>query len=143
MGPVDRRLGLEAARKALRVQGEPRLAGPPLVVDVQTEPTIAAGPMPWGLGAHLAELVPGTRAMTATPEDAAEVLAAARESRSVVVVTREAHRHPRVRALLAALSTVDFIRVETGVPGPAGDGPRIDTFSGSWVSLRAAAEYLA
>jgi beta-N-acetylhexosaminidase len=146
LGPVDRRLGLEAARKALRVTGEPRLDGPPLVVDVQTEPTIAAGPMPWGLGAHLAELVPGTRALTATPDDLDAVLRAAREVRSVVVVTREAHRHPRVRELLAALreSGVDFIRVETGVPGPAGeDGPRIDTFSGSYVSLRAAAEYLA
>ncbi|NBH05553.1 glycoside hydrolase family 3 protein, partial [Amycolatopsis sp. SID8362] len=122
----------------------PSLAGPPLVVDVQTEPTIAAGPMPWGLGAHLAELVPGTRAMTATPDDVEAVLAAARDFRSVVVVTREAHRHPRVRELLAALSTVDYIRVETGAPGPSdGDGPRIDTFSGSAVSLRAAAEYLA
>jgi beta-N-acetylhexosaminidase len=49
-----------------------------------------------------------------------------------------------VRALLIALSGLDFIRVETGVPGPGGgDGPRIDTFSGSYVSLRAAAEYLA
>jgi beta-N-acetylhexosaminidase len=144
VGPVDRRLGLEAARKALRVRGEPRLDGPPLVVDVQTEPTIAAGPMPWGLGAHLAELVPGTRAITATPEDADAILEAAQGFRSVVVVTREAHRHPRVRALLAALSSVDFIRVETGVPGPADDGgPRIDTFGGSYVSLRAAAEYLA
>lgn len=144
VGPVDRRLGLEAARKALRVRGDVRLDGPPLVVDVQTEPTIAAGPMPWGLGAHLAELVPGTRTLTATPDDVEAVLSAARDVRSVVVVTREAHRHPRVRELLAALSTVDFIRVETGVPGPAdGDGPRIDTFSGSYVSLRAAAEYLA
>jgi beta-N-acetylhexosaminidase len=146
VGPVDRRLGLEAARKALRVTGEPRLDGPPLVVDVETEPTIAAGPMPWGLGAHLAELVPGTRAMTAGPDDLDAILEAARGFRSVVVVTREAHRHPRVRALLEALdeSTVDFIRVETGVPGPAtGDGPRLDTFSGSYVSLRAAAEYLA
>jgi beta-N-acetylhexosaminidase len=146
VGPVDRRLGLEAARKALRVTGEPRLDGPPLVVDVETEPTIAAGPMPWGLGAHLAELVPGTRAMTAGPDDLDTILEAAQGFRSVVVVTREAHRHPRVRALLAALgeSSVDFIRVETGVPGPAtGDGPRLDTFSGSYVSLRAAAEYLA
>jgi len=146
VGPVDRRLGLEAARKALRVTGEPRLDGPPLVVDVETEPTIAAGPMPWGLGAHLAELVPGTRAITATPDDLDAILKAAQGFRSVVVVTREAHRHPRVRELLAALgeSSVDFIRVETGVPGPAaGDGPRLDTFSGSYVSLRAAAEYLA
>jgi beta-N-acetylhexosaminidase len=146
VGPVDRRLGLEAARKALRVTGEPRLDGPPLVVDVQTEPTIAAGPMPWGLGTHLAELVPGTRAITAGPDDIDAILEAAQGFRSVVVVTREAHRHPRVRALLDALgeSTVDFIRVETGAPGPApGDGPRLDTFSGSYVSLRAAAEYLA
>jgi beta-N-acetylhexosaminidase len=144
VGPVDRRLGLEAARKALRIRGDVLLDGPPLVVDVQTEPTIAAGPMPWGLGAHLTELVPGTRTLTATPDDAAAVLEAARDFRSVVVVTREAHRHPRVRELLTALSAVDYIRVETGVPGPAdGDGPRIDTFSGSYVSLRAAAEYLA
>ncbi|WP_410639171.1 glycoside hydrolase family 3 protein [Amycolatopsis sp. lyj-346] len=144
VGPVDRRLGLEAARKALRIRGEVRLDGPPLVVDVQTEPTIAAGPVPWGLGAHLAELVPGTRTLTVTPEDVDVVLEAAQGFRSVVVVTREAHRHPRVRALLAALSALDFIRVETGAPGPGGDaGPRIDTFSGSYVSLRAAAEYLA
>ncbi|MDX3194772.1 glycoside hydrolase family 3 N-terminal domain-containing protein [Streptomyces sp. MN03-5084-2B] len=144
VGPVDRRLGLEAARKALRVRGAPRLDGPPLVVDVRTEPTIAAGPMPWGLGTHLAELVPGARTLTVTPDDAGVVLEAAKGFRSVIVVTREAHRHPRVRALLAALSSLDFIRVETGAPGPDGDGgPRIDTFSGSWVSLRAAAEYLA
>jgi beta-N-acetylhexosaminidase len=129
------------------VSGEPRLDGPPLVVDVHTEPTIAAGPMPWGLGTHLAELVPGTRTLAVTPEDADAVLEAAQGFRSVVVVTREAHRHPRVRALLAALSGVDFIRVETGVPGPADDSglhaPRIDTFGGSYVSLRAVAEYLA
>jgi beta-N-acetylhexosaminidase len=143
--PVDRRLGLEAARKALRIQGDPRLDGPPLVVDVRSEPTIAAGPMPWGLGPHLSELVPGTRVLSVSGADVAEVVEAAQGFRSVVVVTREAHRHPEVRALLAALreSTVDFIRVETGAPGPDGEGDRIDTFSGSYVSLRAAAEYLA
>ena len=102
--PVDRRLGLEAARKALRIQGDPRLDGPPLVVDVRSEPTIAAGPMPWGLGPHLSELVPGTRVLSVSGADVAEVLEAAQGFRSVVVVTREAHRHPDVRALLAALS---------------------------------------
>jgi beta-N-acetylhexosaminidase len=142
---VDRRLGLEGARKALRIQGDPRLDGPPLVVDVRSEPTIAAGPMPWGLGPHLSELVPGTRVLNVSGADVAEVLEAAQGFRSVVVVTQEAHRHPEVRALLAALReyAVDFIRVETGAPGPDGAGDRIDTFSGSYVSLRAAAEYLA
>ncbi|MET7997138.1 glycoside hydrolase family 3 N-terminal domain-containing protein [Amycolatopsis sp. NPDC005232] len=141
--PVDYALGLSAARAALRIQGSPRLAGAPLVVDVSTDPTIAAGPMPWGLGPHLTDLVPGTRALTASPADAASVRSEARDFASVVVVTREAHRHPAVLAFLAELSDVDYIRVETGVPGPSSTGPRIDTFSGSYVSLRAAAEYLA
>ncbi|MBB4683381.1 glycoside hydrolase family 3 protein [Amycolatopsis jiangsuensis] len=142
--PVDRTLGLEAARAALRITGKPALAGAPLVVDVRTDPTIAAGPMPWGLGSHLSELVPGTRALTVGPADAEKVLAEAGSWPSVVVVTREAHRHPAVRDFLDRLSTVDYIRVETGVPGPvSADRPRIDTFSGSYVSLRAAAEYLA
>ncbi|HKS49216.1 MAG TPA: glycoside hydrolase family 3 N-terminal domain-containing protein [Amycolatopsis sp.] len=142
---VDRRLGLEVARKALRIQGEPRLAGPPLVVDVWTEPTLAAGPVPWGLGPHLSELVPGTRVLNVPDVGVAKVLEAAQGFRNVVVVTRDAHRHPEVGALLAALreSHVDLIRVETGVPAPDGDRDRIDTFGGSYVSLRAAAEYLA
>jgi beta-N-acetylhexosaminidase len=144
--PIDHRLGLEAARKALRIQGRPRLDGPPLVVDVRSEPSIAAGPMPWGLGPHLTELVPGTRALSVSGADVAAVLEAAQGFRSVVVVTREAHRYAEVRSMLAALreSTVDLIQVETGAPGPdTGDGDRIDTFSGSYVSLRAAAEYLS
>ncbi len=146
ISPVDYRLGLEAARKALRIQGSPRLSGPPLVVDIETEPNIAAGPMPWGLGSHLTELVPGTRALKVSGDEIATALEAVRGAREVVVVTREAHRHPEVREFLGWLreSTVDFVHVETGAPGPdTGTGPRIDTFSGSYVSLRAAAEYLA
>lgn len=146
ISPVDNRLGLEAARKALRIQGSPKLDGPPLVIDIETKPSIAAGPMPWGLGSHLTELVPGTRAVKVTADEIATAIDAVHGSRNIVVVTREAHRHAEVREFLSWLneSTVDYIRVETGVPGPVtGDGPRIDTFSGSYVSLRAAAEYLA
>ncbi|WP_027946827.1 glycoside hydrolase family 3 protein [Amycolatopsis taiwanensis] len=145
VGPVDHRIGLEAARRALRIRGNPRLDGPPLVVDVWEEPTIAAGPVPRGLGPHLSELVPGTHVLNVSGADVAEVLEAAQGFRSVVVVTREGHRNPRVRALLAALgeSAANLIRVETGVPGPDDEGDRIDTFSGSYVSLRAVAESLA
>jgi beta-N-acetylhexosaminidase len=144
--PVDLKLGLEAARRALRVQGNPKLDGPPLVVDVLSDPSIAAGPMPWGLGPHLTELVPGTLVLSASGADVKAVVDAAQGFRSVVVVTREAHRHAEVRALLATLreSVPSFIQVETGAPGPdTGEGDRIDTFSGSYVSLRAAAEYLS
>ncbi|MEV4315258.1 glycoside hydrolase family 3 protein [Actinocrispum sp. NPDC049592] len=142
--PVDLELGLTAARKALRVIGEPRLDGPPLVLDVLTDPSIAAGKVPWGLGPHLSSLVPGTKAMRVGPADRDEILAAAKEFSKVVVVTREAHRHPAVRALLESLDELDYIHVETGAPGPdLGDKARIDTFSGSRVSLMAAAEQLA
>jgi beta-N-acetylhexosaminidase len=140
--PVDLELGLRAARQALRIHGEPKLDKPALVIDVETAPSIAAGPMPWGLGSYLPGLVPGTRAIRTT--DRAEILAAAQAAGKVVVVTREAHRHPAVRELLDALNGVDLIHVETGAPGAdPGSRPRIDTFSGSRVSMIAAAEYLA
>jgi beta-N-acetylhexosaminidase len=142
--PVDLELGLTAARKALRVIGEPRLEGPPLVVDVLTDPSIAAGVVPWGLGPHLTALVPETKAMRVSPADREEILRTAKEFSKVVVVTREAHRHPAVSELLEALSDLDIIHVETGAPGrDLGSKPRIDTFSGSRVSLMAAAELLA
>jgi beta-N-acetylhexosaminidase len=140
--PVDLALGLRAARQALRIHGEPRLAGPALVVDVETAPSIAAGPMPWGLGSYLPELVPGTRAVRTTDHD--EIRAAVGDIATVVVVTREAHRHPAIRDLLSSLDDLNFIHVETGAPGAdPGRRPRIDTFSGSRVSMIAAAEYLA
>lgn len=115
------------------------------MIDIETEPIIAASPMPWGLGSHLTGLVPGTRAVKVTGDEIAIAIEAVQGARDVVVVTREAHRHPEVREFLSWLreSSVDYIRVETGVPGPETEGPRIDTFSGSYVSLRAAAEYLA
>ncbi|SMD06743.1 glycoside hydrolase family 3 protein [Kibdelosporangium aridum] len=140
--PVDLTLGLRAARQAIRVHSEPRLTGPALVVDVESTPTIAAGPMPWGVGQYLVDRVPGSKSLrNATAE---EILAAAKEFDQVVIVTREAHRHAHVRALLESLGDLDFIHVETGTPGTgAGSRPRIDTFSGSKVSMIAAAEFLA
>lgn len=140
--PVDLTLGLRAARQALRVRGEVTLTGPALVVDVESTPTIAAGPMPWGVGQYLVDLVPGSKALRNAGH--AEIVAAAEDFGQVVVVTREAHRHPHVRDLLDSLAGLPLIHVETGAPGPAtGSGPRLDTFSGSKVSMIAAAEHLA
>nr|WP_042186959.1 glycoside hydrolase family 3 protein [Kibdelosporangium sp. MJ126-NF4]CEL17705.1 Beta-hexosaminidase [Kibdelosporangium sp. MJ126-NF4]CTQ91070.1 Beta-hexosaminidase (EC 3.2.1.52) [Kibdelosporangium sp. MJ126-NF4] len=140
--PVDLTLGLRAARQALRVRGEVTLTGPALVVDVESTPTIAAGPMPWGVGQYLVDLVPGSKSLRNA--DNAQILAAAKDFGQVVIVTREAHRHVHVRRLLESLGELDFVHVETGVPGPAtGSGPRIDTYSGAKVSMIAAAERLA
>ncbi|MGQ0842423.1 glycoside hydrolase family 3 N-terminal domain-containing protein [Actinokineospora sp.] len=137
-------LGLAVARKALRANGIPPLSAHPLVVDVEVDPTIAAGPVPWGLGPHLAELVPGATLLRAT--DPGPLPAAVRRHRVVVVATRDAHRHPAVRALVADLVRVadTVVHVETGAPGPdLGTAGRIDTHGGSWACLRAAAELLA
>jgi beta-N-acetylhexosaminidase len=140
--PIDLALGLQAARRALRIHGSPRVTGPVLVVDVESTPSIAAGPMPWGIGQHLVPLVHGSHALRNAGRD--EILSTAAKFGSVVIVTREAHRHAHVRELLESLGDLGFVHVETGTPGAdPGTRPRIDTFSGSRVSMIAAAEWLA
>ena len=59
-GNWDREIGLVAARRAIRTRGEPKLAGPPLVVELSVAPTIAVGAVPWSFGAQLQALVPET-----------------------------------------------------------------------------------
>ncbi|MFT7841534.1 glycoside hydrolase family 3 N-terminal domain-containing protein [Saccharothrix sp. BKS2] len=139
----DPALGLKAARAALEVRGSLRLAGPPVVVDLAVEPSIAVGDVPWGLGPYLEELVPGTSVVSSA--SAAEIAAAAGD-RPVVVVTREAHRFPWAREVVTSLVKIglDLVHVETGVPGPdLGATARVDTHGGSRVCLRAAAERIA
>ncbi|MGW5054148.1 glycoside hydrolase family 3 protein [Actinokineospora sp. NPDC004072] len=138
-------LGITVARKAIRATALPALRDP-LVLDVEVDPSIAAGPVPWGLGPHVRALVPGTTAMRVDAAEPAAALAAARDAAGVVITTRDAHRHPAVRSLVAELvrTTAVTVHVETGVPGPdLGAGARIDTFGASRPSLLAAAELVA
>ncbi|CRK57453.1 Beta-hexosaminidase [Alloactinosynnema sp. L-07] len=130
-------LGLEVARTALRATPIPDLGSRPVVVDIEVTPTIAAGPVPWGLAPHLAEVLPEA----VVGSDDLDVA-----GRVVIVTTRDTHRHPHARAevlrLIKQASAV--VHIETGVPGPdLGAAARIDTRGGSWSSLRAAAEVLA
>ncbi|MFI9815273.1 glycoside hydrolase family 3 protein [Saccharothrix variisporea] len=139
----DPEIGLRAARRAVSVSGSLKLSGAPLVLDLAVEPSIAVGDVPWGLGPYLAELVPGT--VTSSARTAEEVAAQA-DGRTIVVVTREAHRHPWARDLVLSLVSIglDLVHVETGVPGPdLGTAARVNTHGGSRVCLRAAAERIA
>ncbi|MEJ2859389.1 MULTISPECIES: glycoside hydrolase family 3 protein [unclassified Saccharothrix] len=139
----DPEIGLRAARRAVSVSGSLKLSGAPLVLDLPVEPSIAVGDVPWGLGPYLAELVPGTEVSSARTAD--EVAAEA-DGRTIVVVTREAHRHPWARDLVLSLVSIglDLVHVETGVPGPdLGTAARVNTHGGSRVCLRAAAERIA
>ncbi|OLR92063.1 glycoside hydrolase family 3 N-terminal domain-containing protein [Actinokineospora bangkokensis] len=140
---VDPDLGPLLARRALRARGLPALSGGPLVLDVEVPPTVAAGPMPWGLAPYAAELAPSSTGERVDPGSPGDVVTRAAARGEVVVVTRDAQRYPAVtdlvRALVAAVPTV--VHVETGVPGPdLGATGRVDTWGASTSSLRAAAE---
>jgi beta-N-acetylhexosaminidase len=119
---VDRNVGIEAARRALLVEGEPDVPWPPVVVELPGEPTIAAGEVPASLAALLP---PGARA----------------EGRPVVVL-RNAHLHPEQRD--AAEARPGAVVVEIGVPvwRPANASAYLATFGAGRVNLAAAAERL-
>jgi beta-N-acetylhexosaminidase len=110
----------EAARRALRVEGDVALDRPPEVVELTAEPNVAAGP-----AAHsLADLVPST------------------EGGPLVLVVRDAHRHPHMREQVE--SHPEAVVVETGLPQwrPARVRGYIATYGGSRASLEAVAELL-
>jgi beta-N-acetylhexosaminidase len=140
-----REVGAAAARRALLCEGEARLSRPALVVELEPEPSMAAGHLPLGPGDWIrivlsdAEIV---RLHTASVDDA---LVAA-DGRQLVVITRDAHRHEweqvAVDALLARAP--DAVVVETGLPlwRPSGGSAYMATFGAARVNVEAAAERL-
>ena len=148
----------QAARLALHLEadaGIPSLVGA-VVVEFDVTPGIAAGPVPWGLTAPLARLLPGIegrRADSSDPASVARHLKAAGPDRPLVAVVRDAHRHSWVADQLAELAAgrPDLVAVETGWPvvdeigKPIGlpGATRVWTYGGSAVSLDAVAERLA
>jgi beta-N-acetylhexosaminidase len=143
----DRAAGGEAARRALRVRGEVGVTAPPLVVELEPEPMIAAGPSAHGLGEALRRRLPGTAVTTLRepPSDLGAVLRSDAE-RPVVLVLRDAARYEWQRSLAAALVAFrpDAVIVETGLPGwlPTGASGSIETFGAGRVNLEAAADRL-
>jgi beta-N-acetylhexosaminidase len=117
---VDAAAGLEAARRALRAEGDVVLDGPAEVVELAAEANIAAG-----RHAHsLAEVLPST------------------PGGRLVLVVRDAHRHAFMREWVEAHP--EAIVVETGLPywrPPAARG-YVATYGGSRASLEAVAELL-
>ena len=111
----DPGLGLEAARRALKVDGDVGLGRPPVVVELVPEASIAAGDASHGL----ADSLEGAEALrfAAEPLDPRAV-AADHFDRQLVIVVRDAHRHDwerqTVEAFLEAAS--DAVVVEVGVP---------------------------
>ncbi|WP_431917594.1 glycoside hydrolase family 3 N-terminal domain-containing protein [Micromonospora wenchangensis] len=142
-GPVEVDLGYRAARRAVRVEGDPTGPARPLVVQVYAAATVAEGRVPWGLGPHLAD-VEQIR-VVATEVDPATVRRLAGD-RPVVLVGRHLHRLPGGPALVEALAATHPVTVvEMGWPGrwrPAGVRAFVTTYGASHANGRAAAEVL-
>ena len=122
-GEVPRIVGLEAARRAIRSEGEVALRRRARVVELLPEPSIAAGEARHGLASLLGSADDG----------------------QLVVVVQDAHRHPLQRRQAEELlaSEPDAVLVELGVPEwrPPTSG-YVATHGRGRVNLEAAAELL-
>ncbi|MEU1601932.1 glycoside hydrolase family 3 N-terminal domain-containing protein [Micromonospora matsumotoense] len=140
-GPAG--LGYQAARRAVRVEGDLTGLGRPLVVQVYAAATIAEGRVPWGLGPHLSD-VEQVRVIPTEADPAAVGRLAA--GRPIVLVGRHLHRLPGGPALVGALAATHSVTVvEMGWPGrwrPEGVRAFVTTYGASHANGRAAAEAL-
>jgi beta-N-acetylhexosaminidase len=123
----DPETGAEAARRALRVEGDPKLSGDPIFVELRPEATIAAGEARHGLS--------GIQVREGDPLPPLDDLG------RVVIVVRDAHRHAWQRELVPAGTIV----VETGLPEwrPPDARAWIATYGAGRANLEAAAQLLA
>ncbi|HEY1642335.1 MAG TPA: glycoside hydrolase family 3 N-terminal domain-containing protein [Streptosporangiaceae bacterium] len=141
-------IGLAAARRAVRVDGIPQPLHRPLVVEVVPPANMAAGTVPWGLGSWV-QADSLRRLSTGTPADgmasAISALLAEAAGRSLVIVVRDAHRHPAAASITSAILAArpDAVVVEMGLPvwRPSA-GLYLATFGAARTSSRAAAEVL-
>ncbi|MER7364365.1 glycoside hydrolase family 3 protein [Nonomuraea wenchangensis] len=141
--PAERNVvGLHAARRAVRLSGVPEPLVEPLVVEVDTPPTIAVGDVPWGVGPWL----PEAEVVRVEPSAAdASALLAKAAGRSLVVVVKDAHRHPASRDLVSALVAVrpDTTVIEMGLPVWRPDSAAyIATYGAARANAQAAVELL-
>ena len=139
-------IGLAAARRALAVSGPLPAPDRPLVVQLVPPSNLAAGPVPWGLRSYVPagsyrEISTGS-STDGLAGMVAGILAEAR-GRTLIVVVRDAHRHPAAvgaaEQILAARP--DAVLVEMGLPvwRPAA-GSYVATYGAARSNSRAAAE---
>ena len=130
---VDRAVGLAAARRALCREGDVSVRGSASVVSFASEPSIAAGAVPWGMAEALA-----SHGVHVTGGEVAH--------QNLVVVVRDLHRLPEQRAAAEAVidRRPDAVVVDMGVPvyRPRGVRGYLATYGAARVCAEAAAEVL-
>ncbi|MFF5180976.1 glycoside hydrolase family 3 protein [Micromonospora sp. NPDC000316] len=144
-------VGLVAARRAVRVTTTPGgratlpLTHSAYVVEFEPPRNIAIGAeTPWGIGAPLGGLLPGTTTVRYAEPDVPADPGAAAGDRPLVLVVRDLHRHHWMRAAVqrALAARPDAIVVELGVPELVTGAVHLATHSGTRASGQAAAEVL-
>ncbi|MFF0436230.1 glycoside hydrolase family 3 protein [Streptomyces sp. NPDC004327] len=144
-------VGLVAARRALTVTPDGRpftpVTGAPYVASFTPAANFAVGDeTPWGIGAELERLLPGTRTGSYGADASAGAVLAAAGERRVVAVVRDAHRHPWMAGTLDALLAArpDTVVVEMGLAMSEPRGAlHIATHGAARVCGQAAAEVIA
>jgi beta-N-acetylhexosaminidase len=140
---IEPDLGYAAAARAIRVEGSLEGVANPLVVQLVAGYSIAEGPVPWGLGPHLA----ATEQLTtdAAGTSATELIAKAGD-RPIVIVGRHIHRTEAARRLTEAVAAAHpTVVVEMGWPAgwrPAEAMAFMNTFGASRANGHAAAAAL-
>lgn len=139
--------GLRAARRAVTARGAVAVPSPPLVLELQDEPSLAAGSVPWGVGRPLAARLPGTVVVpvleTGPPVQA---VIAQHPARPVVVAVRGIRRRPWQLGAVAAVRELrpDAVVVDHELSDPGQvEPPYILTFGASQVAAQAAADLLS
>lgn len=143
----DPGIGLTAARRAVRAEGPVRIDHNPVVVQLRSTPSQAAGVVPWGVADPLTQLGAHVTAieLDAPPANMARILDEA-AGRSLALVVKNLHRQPWMAALTEAMleQRPDAILIEMGLPAcrPAGAAAYIATHGAARVCGLAAAEVL-
>jgi beta-N-acetylhexosaminidase len=122
------------AGRALKVDGRLPILTKPQVLEFHPANSVAAGPMPWSLATRIADWQPDAELVS----DPAQL----DPNRDLVVVVRDASRHPRQRRVLRELEgRTGVVAVEVGWPDPTPPRlPTVHTFGTAPALLDAAAQ---
>lgn len=139
-------VGLEAARRALRIEGKIQTEKAPVVVELHPQPPSAAGAVPWGIGELISSRDPSARVIRfdGPPVDLEQVRTAA-AGRSLILVVRDLRRHAWAASAADAIVAghPGTIVVDMGLPRPVhGSAGYIATHGAGRVNAVAAVEAL-
>jgi beta-N-acetylhexosaminidase len=137
---------VRAARRAVVGRGDIVLPFAPVVLELHEEPSLVTGPIPWAVGAPLADRLPGTvvvalRESGPAPDD----VLAAYADRPVVVSVRDIRRRPWQRAAVATVRRLrpGAIVVDHGLSGEDGFAePYVLAWGASRVTAATAADLM-